>query len=86
MFDIIIFQENNNLSTNEEFNEDGLINKNGRLYKGLQTGEADMNSKANTLQTIPSFLFVFVILVIVFPLPAVNICSIQNKRFLFMNS
>ncbi|XP_037042508.1 opioid-binding protein/cell adhesion molecule isoform X2 [Bradysia coprophila] len=79
-------EESNNLSTNEEFNEDGLINKNGRLYKGLQTGEADINSKANTRQPTPSFLFVFVILAIVFPLPAVNICSICNKRFLFMSS
>ncbi|XP_055683927.1 protein amalgam isoform X1 [Lutzomyia longipalpis] len=39
----------NNLSTNDDLHENGnIINKNGRLYKGLQSGEPDeMNSSAN---------------------------------------
>lgn len=49
--------KDNNLSTNEEFNEDGIMNKNGRLYKGLQTGEADsINSIGNSATQISSIL------------------------------
>lgn len=58
------YQENN-LSTNDEFNEDGFINKNGRIYKGrdeVSVNSSNRNSN-NCNSTLKIMFFIFIVLV-----------------------
>lgn len=50
------------MPSNEDFNDDVLINKNGRLYKGLQTDDVDISS-ANIVTPISllPFLLVYIL-------------------------
>lgn len=51
------------MPSNEDFSDDALINKNGRLYKGLQTDDVDISS-ANIVT--PTSLLPFLLVCILF--------------------
>lgn len=51
------------MPSNEDFNDDALINKNGRLYKGLQTDDVDISS-ANIVT--PTSVLPFLLVCILF--------------------
>ena len=54
------------MSTNEELQEDGVISKNGRVYKGLQTsGDTDIRNNAKRFCTKIHFLSLFIIFLVI---------------------
>ncbi|XP_037921766.1 protein amalgam isoform X2 [Hermetia illucens] len=59
-------EEENDLTSNENLLEEGFLNKNGRLYKGLQRGESDLHSSSRSAQlTFSTFSILYVYLKIV---------------------
>lgn len=53
------------MPSNEDLNDDGIINKNVRIYKGLQAGDTNMNNSCahlvatSSTMTLVLLMFVF---------------------------